>query len=202
MLFCALRTREVTYIIMKSTGRKKRRAYLQDFVRNADGTYEYVGTAYAYSAENGTPRKAFLARVAVCSAVCAASVALKGTVPSPGTDNSPFVLLPYAACAIAMLIFLWATAGILFSGDPIREYKLERAVRPIMRRAAAFAIAEGLCAVGETVFIIMNGVGDKLIGAIAFYALCALGAASAMYVGRTVSSAKWTKIERKSRIEK
>ena len=187
---------------MKNSGRKKRRAYLEDFAKNADGSYDYVGTAYAYDAENGLPRKSLLAAVSVCSALIAASVALEGTVRAPGTGNSPFVLIPYAACVITMLVMLWATVGLCFAGDPIREYRHERYVRPIKRRAVAFAIAEALCAVGEVVYIATNGVGDSLFAAIAFFALCALGAAAALFAGRTIASAKWTRIEKKSRLEK
>ena len=187
---------------MKSSERKKRRAYLQDFEKNAAGRYEYIGAAYAYADGDRLPRKLFLLRLIVCSALAAASVALMGTIRAPGMDNSPFVLLPYAVCVIAMLVLLWATVGICFAGDPIREYKHERCVLHIMRRAVVFAVAEALCAIGEIVCIAVNGVGDHLFGAIAFFVLCAVGAVSSLFAGKTIASAKWTKINKKSRLEK
>jgi hypothetical protein len=146
-------------------------------------------------------RKAFVARVAVCSAASAACVALEGTVRAPGTDSSPFVLIPYAVSVIALLVFLWASVGLCFSPDPIREYKYERYVLPMKRRAVVFAIAEGLCAAGETVYLITGEKTDGVLYAALFYALCALGAFAAVFAGKTVASSKWKRIEKKSRLE-
>ncbi len=178
---------------MKTTERKKRRAYLQDFVKGADGDYGYVGTSYAYA---GASRRDFLVRIAVCAVLAAASLFLEGTVRAPGMDHSPFVLLPYAASVVALLLLLWPAAGLLLTGDPVREYRYQRYVEPMMRRGAAFAVCEGLCAAGEIVCIALGGIGDMLGAAVGFFALCAVGAAAAVFLGRTVRTAAWKRIEK------
>lgn len=186
---------------MKISERKKRRAYLQDFEKDADGKYQYVGTLYSYSDDNAVSYKAFVARSALCAAAVACGVALEGTVRAPGTDNSPIVLLPYAVSLIAMLVFLWAAIGLLFAGRRVREYRYERYAEPLWRRAVILAVGEGIAAAGEIVFIALNGVGERLFAAIAYLALCALCAAAALYSGRSAGAVKWKRIARKSKLE-
>lgn len=189
---------------MKKTERKKRRVYLQDFEKGADGHFEYTGASYAYEDENPVSRKAFVARLAVSLFAIAACAALKGSFKVPGMTGwggtSPIVLIPYAISLVAMLLLLWAGVGLCMAGDPIREYKYERCVEPLRRRSVFFAAAEGLCAVGEIVYIILYGVGENLVGAILFFALCAIAGAAAVFAGREVSRAKWKFAPKKSRL--
>ena len=185
---------------MKNTERKKRRAYLQDFEKGADGTFEYIGASYAYGEENPVSRRAFVTRIAVCLALVAVCAALEGTFKVPGMDNSPFVLIPYAISIITMIFFFWAGVGLCMAGEPIREYKYERCVVPMKRRSITLAVAEGLCAVGEIVCLIIDGAGDAIVEAIVFFALCALAGAAAIFAGRDVSRTKWKPIPKKSRL--
>ena len=185
---------------MKKTERKKRRAYLDDFTRDADGEYRYAGSVYELC-EGGVTRRGFLARIAVCFAVTVLCTAGQGTLPAPGTDNSPFVLIPFAASVIALLVLLWAEAGILFAEYPMREYKLTRYVKSLWRRSVVFAAIEAAVAVGEAVYLIVSGTDGKLPGAFALFAMCALGAASALYAGNTARRAEWNKIVRTTSLE-
>ncbi|MBR3639927.1 MAG: hypothetical protein IKN50_04910, partial [Clostridia bacterium] len=108
---------------MKKTEKKKRRAYLDDFTKDPSGEYRYGGDVFKLEEKSGLTRKGFILRIALSLAAAVAAVAGQGLIPAPGMDNSPIVLIPYALSLVALLVLLWAEAGILTSEYPMIKYK-------------------------------------------------------------------------------
>lgn len=179
---------------MKEPNRKSRRVYIKDFVKNADGTYDYIGETYSFSGD----RKGFLLRIALSAAVCAVCTAAEGFVPAPGMNAGPLVLSAYAVALVAAAVYLWGVVALVDAGDPMRDYKYLKYAVSLPRRALALAICEAPLAVCETVYLAVFGADGKIFGAIVFYALCALCAASALFTQKTARDARWAKNERKS----
>lgn len=186
---------------MKKTERKKRRAYLDDFTKDASGEYRYEGDVYALDESSGLTKKGFVLRIALSLAAAVGATAGQGLVPSPGMDNSPIVLIPYALSLIALLVLIWAEAGAVFAEYPMRKYKYDRHVRTLPIRAIVFASFEAAIIVCQTVHLAIYGSGGKSVGAIAFYLLSVLGAAAALYAGHTAKRSRWDPVPKKSRHE-
>ena len=186
---------------MKKTERKKRRAYLDDFRKDASGEYRYEGDVYALDESTGLTKKGFVLRIALSLAAAVAAAAGQGLVPAPGMDNSPIVLIPYALSLIALLVLLWAEAGAVFAEYPMRKYKYERHVRTLPVRAIVFASFEAAIIVCQTVHLAIYGAGGKTAAAIAFYLFCVFGAAAALYAGHTAKRSRWDPVPKKSRHE-
>ena len=186
---------------MKKTEKKKRRAYLSDFAKDPSGEYRYEGDVYVLDERSQTDRKGLLLRISLSLAAAIGAVLGEGLVPAPGMDNSPIVLIPFALSLIALLVLLWAGAGILFSEYPMRKYKYERHIKTLPVRGIVFAAVEGALIVGQTVHILIYGSGGKIPAALAFYFFCVLGAVAALYAGNTAEASLWVPVEKKSRLD-
>ena len=189
------------YILMKKTEKKKRRAYLSDFAKDSSGQYRYEGDVFTLDERSPFSRKGFILRIALSLAAVVGSVLAEGLVPAPGMDNSPIVLIPFALSLVALLVLLWAEAGVLFAEYPMRKYKYDRHVKTLPARAIVFAAAECVLIVCQTVHVAIYGAGGKEPAAVAFYFFCILGAAASLYAGHTAKSSLWVHVPKKSRID-
>ncbi|MBQ6262309.1 MAG: hypothetical protein IJK58_02205 [Clostridia bacterium] len=186
---------------MKKTERKKRRAYLDDFTRDPSGEYRYGGDVFTLDENAGLSRKGFITRIALSLAAAVGAAAGQGLIPAPGMDNSPIVLIPYALSLVALLVLLWAEAGILTAEYPMRKYKFDRHVRTLPVRAIVFASFEAAIIVGMTVHIAIYGVGGKILPAVFFYFFCVLGAVAALLAGHTAKTSSWVPVGKKSLVD-
>lgn len=184
---------------MKKTEKKKRRAYLSDFTRDSSGKYRYEGDVYVLDERSRLTRKGFILRIALSLAASVGAVAGEGLVPAPGMDNSPIVLIPFALSLVALLVLLWAEAGIIFAEYPLRKYKYDRHIRTMPIRSIVFAAAEGVLIICQTVHIAIYGTGGKVPAALFFYFFCVVGAVAALCAGNTAEISLWVPVERKGR---
>lgn len=135
--------------------REREAAY---FAPSATGEYVYTGPICSQAPGRWTWRQA-MARRWVMGLAMAALAVLDGCIPVPGTANVFYVLLPYAAELVTVLMLLWAVARMAAGGERLREYVYEATVLKLPVRTALAAAFAGLTAVGEGIYLILHGRG-------------------------------------------
>lgn len=153
---------------MAEKKKKGRRAYLDSFKKKSDGTYVYEGESYIFE---GDDLRGEAARICRLGAVMLAAIVAAGFVTAPGTGNSFYVLLPYAANLVAGVSVCWGIGRLAAGGSPLRAYVYQATVRQIPGRAVFAAVCAGAAIVGEIVFLCRNGADGKGIGAAVFLML-------------------------------
>lgn len=172
--------------------RRKRRAYLDHFTKNAAGEYVYSGDCYTFQ-NVGKSRKRALTELWVYFGCAAAAVLAAGCIPAPGVGHCAYVLIPYVASLIAVFSCIWTVGQLTAGGDPMREYVYLDSVEKLPRRSVITAVCELLALVGEFVFLLRNGAGERLAYGLLFLVLMA-GSTLAVFLGRRcISRLKWSK---------
>ncbi|MCC8066630.1 MAG: hypothetical protein LIO94_05950 [Clostridiales bacterium] len=83
--------------------RKGRRAYLDEYEKDASGRYVYMGKTFAWK----SPRKASLTKLWLLSLAAFAAQIGAGCVPDVGMNGRAWVLLPYVAALAASVSLVW-----------------------------------------------------------------------------------------------
>lgn len=172
--------------------RRKRRAYLDHFTKNAAGEYIYEGDHYTFQ-DTGKSRKRALTELWLLVGCTAAAVLAGGCIPAPGVGNCPYVLVPYVAAIITSFSGIWSLGQITAGGDPMREYVYHDSVEKLPGRALATAACAALALVGEVLFLCLNGGGGKLAFGLLFLLLMGGSAVAAFWTRRTISRLNWSK---------
>lgn len=173
------------------TGKKKnRRAYLNDFYRDAAGSYVYSGKLYTYCGQRLTLRGA-LARLwgLAGGALCALLVC--GVVPAPAMMGTPYVVLPYAAALCAAASMCWALGRLTGAGDPLREYVYEQTVQKLPGRCMLAAAACGLAGAGQLIYLLAHGFGGHPAASLLFLFLVLAASAAAAAAKKCLSVLEW-----------
>ena len=170
--------------------RPYRKEYLNDFYKNPAGEYVYTGAYYrqqgSEAEKNVCRRKLTVETVGIVLAVV-----LAGCQNAAGMTGSPYVLIPYAAEAIAAFATVWALIRMLCGGDPLRAYIYEKAVAKLPDRAMLLLIFAGASAVGAIIYLILHGFEGKIAGALIYLAMKAAQMILAYDVRHTVRATEW-----------
>lgn len=172
--------------------RRKRRAYLDHFTKNAAGEYIYEGDHYTYQ-DTGKSRKRALTELWLLVGGAAAAILAGGCIPAPGVGNCPYVLVPYVAAIIAVFSCIWSLGQITAGGDPMREYVYHDSVEKLPGRALVTAICAALALAGEVLYLCLNGGAGRLAFGVLFLVLMAGSAFAAFWARRTISRLNWSK---------
>lgn len=172
-----------------SDKKKNRRAYLDDFSRNASGEYIYTGALYAR--KDGMTRSAQLLRLWVSGGILAASVAARGCIPAAGMVNCFYVLIPYIGELICTVSVIWAIIRQTANKEPLREYVYNATVCVLPVRAAFSTGFAAAAFVGEIVYFAIHGFDAAVL---AF--LHILAVASGLTVRRFSQLQTWEKTEK------
>ncbi|MGM9521395.1 MAG: hypothetical protein ACI3VB_02835 [Oscillospiraceae bacterium] len=172
--------------------RRGRRAYLDDFVKNAAGEYVYTGAHYSLSGGKAAFKKA-AALICAASAVIAGLIIACGCIPAAGMDNCFYVIIPYAAGLISAGSVVWAACRLASGGNPMREYVYEATVLKLPLRCTvifAFSILTFLC---DVLFLILNGFDGKMTATIIFLAFELASGAASMWLKAYILGLSWSK---------
>lgn len=144
--------------------KKKRRAYLDDFAKEADGTYIYKGYLYRFKGN----WKESIRGLVIRTGLLAAAVVAAGIVPSAGMMNTAYVILPYTAQVIAAALFAYAVLKIFSSGGEIKEYiyvKSYERFRPYLFMLFVFSL---MTLSGELIHYIVSPQPERLLYTVLF----------------------------------
>lgn len=178
---------------MVRSGLRGRRAYLDDFRQDGDGTYVYTGAVHRYAGP--IPRRRALALLWLLAADMALAEIVAGCIPAAGMQNTVYVLLPYVCTILTLGWQIYTLCRFTAGGDPLRDYVYQGTAARFRLQGL---LAAGLAAVtlaGETVYLILHGAEGMVGGTVLFAAL--QGAALAGAVGWSVlqSALRWTREE-------
>lgn len=182
-------------MIMADTKKKRRRAYLESFRKNEEGTYEYAGNVYEFqgtgSRENELRRE--LVKFWGAGLVLMGSLAAAGCISAPGMGNCFYVLLPYAAALMSGVSTLWALCRLTSGSNPLKEYVYEASVVKMPGRTVLTIFCIAMSMMGELVYICFHGIGEMTAGFCIFMVLNLLAAVCAMMMRRQILGMRWKK---------
>lgn len=173
--------------------KKGRRAYLNDFHRNEEGQYEYGGERYEYCGDEKS-RKRGTAGLMGLSLLLTALILGEGCVPVPGLSRTFYVLLPYVMELMGSVSACLAAGSLLFAEYPLREYVYQSTLQKLPFRSGAAAFGGGLTLIGETVYLIRNGLGGMSGYVVLFYILQMLALLTAITLFRSSGKMEWKKM--------
>ena len=177
--------------------RKKRRSYLDHFHKNAAGEYIYSGEYYDYDG-GGKPFRRAMAELWLCCGLAVAATVAGGCIPVPGMSHCAYVLLPYVIAIIAAFSVVWSLGQLAAGGMSLREYIYAATVRRLPRRFLITAVFSGLTVLGEGVYLILHGPGDRLGFAVVFLVLGMVAAGAATTGKILLSGLSWSKSQKNS----
>ena len=165
------------------------------FVPAGPGKYVYNGPLYSpVSESNITAKKASVRRVLFGAGATALS-AICGFLPVPGLGNTFYVIIPYALTLIFAAVSLYKAGRIAYwDGEALREYVYNTTVRRLPWLLPLCALFAGLSAVGEVLYLILNGADNaELPFAIIFLLISAAVLVLALIWRRFETAFKWNK---------
>lgn len=175
--------------------KRRRRAYLDDFQINENGTYEYTGGRYVYQGEDFRPAKI---RLGIIAGLMLLSAIMAGCFPAVGI-NTPLVLIPYAVAAGFAVASCWALIRLVQGGNPMRAYVYQESVLRLPRRALLTAVSSGASLAGELLFVIQNGYWKGLLLAPVFPVCMVITFLTAVLLKTKAEDMKWTEEKREEK---
>lgn len=174
-------------------GKKKRqgrRAYLNDFQKTAEGTYQYVGQRVSWPGPGQGTAKAMVARLWRWMALGLAASVGAGCISGTGMDGRPFVTLPYMVALVLGACALWSLGRLTGAEQPMRAYVYQATVERLPRLTLAWAVCAGAALVGELVNLFLPDFSGRVEMGGAFLLLEGIALASALLFRQMVSRSK------------
>lgn len=147
------------------------KAYLKDFRKTADGSYQYYGKCFALQ---GCRESAFLLRSGIFSCGALLLTVLSGLLAGPGMDRTPYVLLPYVLLVGAAGSLVWAFFRLVFADRPLREYAYKGAVQCVPRRCVFTVISAALRIGGQIAYLAIHRAESGILYVVIDFALSVL----------------------------
>lgn len=154
---------------------KRKRKYLDDFVANDEGGYEYQGKLWKWRPPEA--RADFVRQAAALLAGAGACLVAAGFVPASATGNAFYVLLPYALVLGVVGYSASCVWRINRAGDELRNHVYEKTVLALPTWLLVGCIAGTASAVGEVLHMLLAS--SLSPWAVAYVALL-LGAAACL----------------------
>ncbi len=174
--------------------KRGRRAYLDDFQVNEDGTWVYTGGRYVYQ---GTDFSSAKKRLGIYAGLMLISAIGAGCLPAPGL-TTPLVLIPYALAAAFSVSSCLAFIRLCRGGNPMRTYAYNESVLLLPRRSLITAVSAGASLTGEILFVIQKGYWQGLLRAPGFFLCLIVTFISAVLFNRKAGSMTWTEEKKDS----
>lgn len=173
---------------MAEKKRRGRRAYLDDFQKNAAGEYIYTGKTYAW----GSDRKRSLLRLWLFAGAALCAAVAGGCIPGTGMDGRAYVVLPYVLALIGAFSLCWGVGRLTDGGEPLRGYVYDATVKKLPVRAVLTAVLAGIAFLGELANVIFSQFFGRLFFAFLFMAFEVVILAAALLLRRTILRLEWT----------
>lgn len=182
---------------MADIKKKRRRTYLENFHKDSEGKYVYQGEMYIYRgnarADGQSGLGCELRKLWAWCLVLMGSLVAAGCISAPGMDNCFYVLLPYAVGLVAGVSVCWALCRLTSGKNPLKAYVYEASVKALPFRTVLAALCAGVCMIGEVVFVLRQGMGEKTVSFCVFFMLNVLIVLSALMLRKRVRSMQWTR---------
>ena len=141
--------------------KKRRRSYLADYKKDANGKSHYTGNVYAFDGDDSERKKYVIITGAFTAAIFALAFAQE-CLPGTQMSNTFYVLIPWLLQFLAASYLAWAYVRFAFDGPRLKEYVYEKTEKQFPLRSLLVLIFCGATVVAEIIFICINGTGDRV----------------------------------------
>ena len=108
----------------------KRKDKIAYYRKDPSGEYAYIGKYLRWQGDEASYRKELQIWFASCGLIFAAHLAL-GFVTETGMEGNPFMLIPYAATLLTVILLLWKLVRLWKTKGTIKEYENDEIVKAI-----------------------------------------------------------------------
>lgn len=136
---------------MEKKTKKNKRAYLDDFVQNDSGQYEYKGTIYKIVSE--FDKNYLIYRIIILSACLVGA----GFVPFSGSMHAFYIIMPFMVEIVVLALFIYAFIQFNGSKGEIREYIYKKSVERFKPCSSLIIGNIGLTFACTIVYSVFNG---------------------------------------------
>ena len=171
---------------MKGT---RRRDYLNDYKRSAEGDYVYTGDLYRFT---GDVRRMRVLTAALALASLAATLG-SGLINAAGMSNTFYVILPYIAEVGGMFFLCWNAVRLLRAGPVLKAYVYLAVSKRLPNAGLAICVSALVGLLGSVVFLILNGTGGKPVQSVLYPITKAASAAVGLLARRVTRAFTWEK---------
>lgn len=178
---------------MAGKPKRRRRAYLDDFVRDVSGQYVYRGCRYCFDRDERSARM-FRIRVGVLAVITAVFVVLQECFDPVDMSRSYWTIVPWLFQVIAVSMTVWSAFRLLIHFRELRAYVYEATVKRLPRLCWASVAAAGVTLVAEIIYIVVCGAGDNALLTLVRPLSALFVALAAFLLYCAVSRGRWRKI--------
>lgn len=131
--------------------KKNKRAYLDDFVLNEQGKYEYKGIIYNV---NGSYNNKYLLFRIVGIAIC---IVIAGIVPFSGSMHAFYIIFPYVFEVVLAALLVYAYVYFFSNIKQLREYIYQKSFERFKPYTSLLIGNCGLSFICTIVYSLFNG---------------------------------------------
>ena len=172
--------------------KERREERLRDITQDSSGKMTYTGDLWRI-ADAGGPGSALRQRMLLISGLAALTLIVLGSgcIDAKNAMGAFYVVLPYIGEVSALFGLLWNAVRLIWTGEGIRTYVLERAKPRIPAACRILTIFAAAGFILSAVYLILNGMGDRPLDSIAYLLLKFAAAVLSDWYRRLFISTEW-----------
>lgn len=163
---------------------------LENIRKNEKGEYEYKGSEFRFCGDSAAYKK-YVVSLWLFSVGAFVLQIICGCIPARSMMNTFYVIVPYVVGIVFTVICLYHIPSMTVKGSRIREYVYKKNIKVITVSSLSCAAFCFLTAVGESVFVIINGPYTGGIYDILSVVMCLAAAMLAISVRNIMMLSKW-----------
>lgn len=167
-----------------------KRRQLENIRKNEKGEYEYKGPEYCFCGDSLAYKK-YTVSLWLLSVGCFALQIACGCIPVKSMMNTFYVIVPYVLGIVFTVICLYRIPAMTVKSSRIREYIYKKNKKTIIVSSLSCAVFCFSTAVGEMVFVFINGFYSIEIYDVLSVVMCSAAAMLAISVRNVMLSSKW-----------
>lgn len=178
---------------MEEQKKKKsfRKEYLNDFQRDLNGRYVYMGQHMVFEGNDSAWRKDNLILWACCL-VPAILIIIVGVLPGAGLIGKALLLIPYALMLISLFIVIWKMVRFSYSSGRMRQYVHSQTVAVIPVYSLIMA-GLGTASVICMIIALIAGLYKENVFAVILYFVTGISfAAGGFCISKILKRENWT----------
>ena len=169
--------------------RRRWRAYLDDFQKDATGQYVYTGKHYAFAGSPGE-RKKYFAKIVVFGVLGLLATAVPEFFPPVKISQTPVTVVPWLLQAVAVVLVCWSIARVLVHTSELRAYVYQATIPSLPAKSMIAAVLSGITLVCQIIYFFANGLALNGFTVVRL-AGSAVAAASEILLFFAVRAGKW-----------
>lgn len=148
------------------SSRKKQSEILDDFKKNEEGKYEYVGKLHTYTSL--IPRKRAYRNLGFLTVLILGFAILAGCVHADGATHELTIVFPYILVLLLSGFLTYRYIELVLGKDPLRDYIYESTVTKFPMYLWGIVICSIVTVIAEAIYILRFGIQHYFNGTMIF----------------------------------